>query len=560
MLTRFIKRHKRMKCESGFSLLELLFVIGVSSVILLGSVRMADSWAEDLRDLKEAQYIKTVMDAAQLYVQNNFDRIWEDPLLMNEAAPTVNIDGTLTWNLNNPGRVLRLGLNAPSNGRPADFFLQDPVDGTLRPQFPLQSPLSFEPKIYVRNNGISPVQETRTLELFVITDTNNAFMLPVSRANNVASKLGPEAGVYSRINPDGSVFAGGFCTAGNIVRSLFGLWEITADMLTGANTPNTDNEYCPATQPGPDGRGGYVIVRRVIEDKNEIINDVLYRVNIDGRPKANQMQANLNMNNNGIQGANIMSADKLIITGNMDLSASNTIFYVEETGRFAGAGSRVLAVPVGVGSPDPDCFWNDVNSPTRALNPAATGPCDLRGGNLTVAGTPAIAGRNALTADQLNAPFSTLSSQRLQASNINVNGTALYNSTSTIAQAEVGGLVSSDVTVNGNIQTQSLQSGNMDVSGTPIVGSLVSQYVQMPQIAVGDLQVNRDSDGTKGNIQINGALALNNGLNADQARFVNITNCQTNIITRFDLDADGNRYEVPDDRENVATYDCVLGP
>lgn len=550
---------RRKFSEKGFSLLELLFVVGVSSVVLLGSVRLVNSWAEDLRDLKEAQYLKTVMDATQLYVENNFGTIWSDPLLMNETNSSVNADGTITWTLTNPGRILRLGMDAPSLGRPVNFYLKNPLDGTVPTGFSEQTPLNFETRIFVRNNGVSPVEGARTLEIFVMTESIAGNLLTVSRAANIASKLGPEAGVLSRISSDGSIFTGNFCGVGSEVNSIYGMWGIAMDAMNGVNAPNTDNEYCPATQPALDGRGGYVVMRRVIDDGNDIINDVLYREEIAGRPMANRMQANLEMNGNSILNANAMAADKMVVNGDLDMSASSSTFFVSETARFAGVGSRVFAAPVGT-TVASGCQWNDIDSPTRALDAGATPPCNMRGGNLEVAGTSAVAGRNALTVENLNASFSALNAQRMQSNNTTVNGTALYNTSSTITNAEVGGLAAADVTINTSLNTQSWQTGNMDVNGRPRVGGLVSQLVQVQQITVGDLEVNSDADGSKGIIQIGGDLALNNGLTADQATIANMTGCRTNIITRFDLDGDGNRYEIPDDRDTTGTYDCVLGP
>ena len=550
--------------EEGFSLLEALLVVGVSSVILLGSVQLANDWAEQIVDIEEAEYIVTIADAADGFVNANFADIWTTA--MGETFDP-GLDGIFTnADINNLGRVIRIDVSGPAaTGLPANYTLQDPASGTLPVGFPNVSPLNFSPRIFIRNMGY--VNENRILELYVMTDSVSGNMLSIARANRIAGNIGTQGASISRIDPNTATpFAGGFCTAANVFGSIFGTWQISMDAFNNSpvNALNIDNSYCPATQPGANNQGSYVALRRVLEFDAGIIGDVLYRVAIPGQPDANRMQANLDMNGQNITNVGAMSADSMRVQGNMTMQGNAATTYVEETTRIAGAGSTLRARPVPGGfAPDPNCGWDPGNPGQLDPSVAGAGTCDLVGGNLSVTTGNAASGLDSVVATAVTAPAASLTANRIISINtLNVGNQALISGTAIVNSATTGGVAANNLNVVSNIDTSSLQSSQLNNttsidSQSMISGSLgVSGTLNTPS-----LTVSQDSSGGQGVLQSSGTVVIGNGLTANQAAIDNLGGCQATVIHRFDLDNDRNYYEIPGDFENgVPSYDCVLGP
>lgn len=556
-----------MKRQEGFTLFELLLVVGVSSVLVVGAVRLTGDWAQQIADQQEARYLQTVMNAANTFVTTNFAAIWSAGMgenFIDNNADTFCCNAGDTLNF---GRVIRVDINFPA-GPGLLYSLKTPFSGSLDAGFPNLTPLRFAPEIYIRNLGY--VGETRTFEIFVMTNSAGGALLPLNRANNVARLIGPEGAVVSRINyGTKTIYAGAFCDFGNVIDSKFGTWQITMDLL---NTPGTfaldaANAYCPAVQPGLNGQGGYVALRRVVKFEEANLDDVLYRVAIPGNPDANRMQANLDMNGRNILRTDAVSADRLLVTGNVNIANGSSTIFIEENARFTdngGLGSGIRPNPIpGGASPDSACGWDPLNP--NQLDPAVVGTCDLRGGNLTI--SPTGASGDALIVNSLNAADSSVSANRLivggsldVGENIDISGTAQ------ITDGTVNGVATNTVTVNGALSSTLIQSTNLTNTTAMTSGHMIAGSVGVNGTLTADnLDVVQTSGGSQGVYQASGAMNITGGLTANQVAVTNLTACQATVIHRFNYLPSGGAnkltyYDSGDFEPGVPSYDCVVGP
>jgi type II secretory pathway pseudopilin PulG len=546
--------------EAGFSLLELLLVVGVSAVIMVGAVSLSNGWIERIADKREARYFKTVMNAAEEYISVNFANIWTTG--MGEQYGDVNGDGTLNnLDIVNLNRVIRIGMDTPAVGLP--YFLED-ASGSLPAAFPPDSPLGYQPMVYLRNLGY--VGGVRTLEIFVMAESRNGKqMLSISRASNVARDIGPEGATISMLNLGnaGTPVASGFCNADNIITSIYGMWQVSMNVFS-ASPLNADHQYCPALQPNANNEGAYVGMRRVVEASDQILEGVLYRTAISGRPDANRMQANLDMNNFNVQNVNAITADRVDVQGTLSLNNENSSFYVDEVASIGG-GLNVRADPTSsTGVPDPNCFW--AGGAPSTLNPGATNPCDLQGGNVIISsgGGTVLRATGDLVAN----------TARLNAANVNGNGDMvvgnqfLVENTTTIngnTQTAVMAGISPASTLNaGAINTSIMQASAMNSSGgvgANLNGGLVASSITATTagLTANNLEV-RSTNASNGVLQADTSLSVSQLLTADQATVDTLTACTSSVIHHYNSDSSDPIYGPNDMERNYSpTFDCSPG-
>lgn len=172
------------KHQGGFTLLELLLVVGISAVLLLGIVSISDMWAKSIRAEQAGQHIEMVRQVAEEYLRS-------EGVESLTAAAAAN-SGIIT-NVTNFTDYLPDGANS----------LENPlgVDTNVRL---IQNGSRFE--IYIHTTG---------------TPIPNDLLIPSGSA------IGAYGGTLSRVY-----------TAATSVRSSFGTW--TAPLENFQYTDNVD--------------------------------------------------------------------------------------------------------------------------------------------------------------------------------------------------------------------------------------------------------------------------------------------------------------------------------
>lgn len=247
----------------GFSLLELLLVVGVFSILAAYSAITFDNWFRDSIDRKVAKEIRFLHDAAKSYVKLNFETV---------MPPLGSIDEVEINDLKSQG------------------FLKNDYRGITSHRQKL--------RIFIRHATDTAVNGS-VVDVFTVTDnpdSGGVVRVSNNRLFNVAES-NPELGLISSltINSD--------CCDGN-AQALSGLWSIPLSEFSAfyTATPNED--------------GGYVAAYGRVSTDSDILANYLYRVPINSIPQANTMEANLDMAGNDIVNTRVILSDSMNVTGN----------------------------------------------------------------------------------------------------------------------------------------------------------------------------------------------------------------------------------------------------
>jgi type II secretory pathway pseudopilin PulG len=332
----FIPVRERSEKIGGFSLLELLLVVGIAAFMMAVVVELFDNFAQRSQARRAGNHILTIQNSAEEYVAANFNALWD----------------TLIPNLNDTAIV-------PIADLEDDGFL--PVDYKTR------NALRQESKILIRNlgNGFSG---GRVIEVLSVTE-NTADGTDRSYANeriiDAAGAAGPKAGVIinATIGTNG-------CCAGRI-QSMGGEWQVDlADFDSLLNhTVNSNRGYLAAY-----GRISF----------NDTFNlDYLYRTEIPAQPQINTMETNILMSGNEVQNVGVITADNVGIGYRFDPGSGS---WVDEDGNL-----EILGQSAGAGSLTPFALSVDqaleVNGETK-LNFRAIGDtsCEINAAGSVIAG------------------------------------------------------------------------------------------------------------------------------------------------------------------------------
>ncbi len=246
--------------HSGFSLLELLLAIGIMSILTMGAARIFDDWAKSSVDRKVASEMVKFQDAAEAYVEFNFNDI-----LINDIP--------------NVGDIVEIGLDDIEDGG----FLPE----NFRPYNSYQQQLKVVVR-HVSDNGINgSVFEILTLGENKLGSNSQ---MADKRLFNAASIGGPRLGVVSDLD------LGSECCRNNI-QSVYGEWSVSlSDFMSVYNVSPNDN-------------GGYMAGYGRISVVAEKDSPYLYRVEISDQPHLNKMNTNLDMNGHDIINGGVVVSD-----------------------------------------------------------------------------------------------------------------------------------------------------------------------------------------------------------------------------------------------------------
>lgn len=267
--------------ESGFTLLETLLAIGLSSILMAFLINTMQSWAEIEKASAAAAYMETMVDAVDDMTETYeyFD------VLFKEAE---NAGGTLQIGvLDSEGFSISLESGAWNGTRQVL-----PGSAQITPSYVNLSPFRRGFAIVVAANRSGSGANERTLEIALVSRTP----VPEKQAREAAAKIGSSGGIISVR----SVLPGSECLASGCARTLRGIyndWKV--DMATFAGT---EWEANASANPPSLLDGAYVVYYRYYT-AGESAGDYLYRIPIAGSPEANRMNIELDMAGNSILGA-----------------------------------------------------------------------------------------------------------------------------------------------------------------------------------------------------------------------------------------------------------------
>lgn len=442
----------RAREEKGFTLMELLLVIGLLSLLLAGVYEMFDGWLQRAVNRQAAADTLRLQQAAEDYTYTNYDTLKSDNV------------GTFT---EIPVADLIAGNFLPSGYTARNSFRQ--TMRVFKRARQIQK-LRSDGTVATDSNGVIILMTT--IDVLTISDNPSlagAVRIPNARLLDAAQAGGPDMGVYSQIVIPGSTFAGR-------ITSPYKDWYLDPAGLNAAGYSAT-----------PDTLGGYLASFGMVNGEGIDVNEnYLYRVTIDGRPDLNRMEADLYMNSNAIEDAGNMVADKVIVTGNAAFrgitqgaaSETSQAMTVDQALRIDGAGETRLNMKTDTGG----CGFT---APDGNGNRNVTGPgCNIQGGELQVisANNDARIGVNG----SLRTDGSIITDTAFGNAGTQASGISTFQDVDAANLSASGTVISPLTNIKGNqVATQQMQAGSMSVAGVnasgnalQVGGSLVAAAVR----------------------------------------------------------------------------------
>lgn len=409
---------------SGFSLLEMLLVIGLFASFMMGLIGIFDGWSQRALNRKTAVQILQLQAAAVQYVESNYASFTSD---------TVNV-------------FYQIPISDLANG----IYLPTGYDS--------RNPFRQQTRVYRRkleipqmdSSGAHSVDIHGTLiwktvfEVLTITDNPAATdtrHIPNNFLMDIVQAGGTKMGIYSEMGAGASR-----------ISSPLNEWSLA---------------YTSAMLPGytgvPNPTGGYLAAYEVVSSTSLKENDnYLYRVEIPGRPELNQMRADLYMDGQNIRNVGTLTADKVDVSGNAAFLGNGEgagdvlAMTIDQALRVNGTGiNRIAMKASGAG-----CSISNggADPTTRRVDGAG---CVVTGGEMQVisAETADLYVTNGLKADG-----------SIITDNAKVLGTTVARGTSTFDTVTGSTLraydeiIAPNVNVTGtSLTTQQLQAGNVNV-------------------------------------------------------------------------------------------------
>ena len=265
--------------QKGFSLVEVLLVVGIFAVIAMGAVQILTDWSRTMINRATGEYLKIVHDSGQNYVRANFIALLND---INSSGDSTVIEIPIAQEGTNP-YFLKDG---------STFLPSDAGDTT---------PLRQNVRVLVRK--LDTTTDKTTLEVITITQDR---LVADNRLRDIAIAGGPDAGYVSAVDPTGG--------GDTIMLSAYGKWVLDYDDFSSYFTP------APAQ-----GAGGYSVIYSRVQDTDVFQQDVLYRIAIPGSPQYNRMETDLNMNGFGVVGVDTLTADFASVAGAANINGTMSV-------------------------------------------------------------------------------------------------------------------------------------------------------------------------------------------------------------------------------------------
>jgi prepilin-type N-terminal cleavage/methylation domain-containing protein len=328
--------------QSGFTLLELLLVVGVAAVLMLGAAQMVRSWATTQSAKGAGTQLQNITSMVNEFVVANWSTLSQTDNIMNDAS-WVDLQTTL----------INGGMVDPNTSQ-----ILSPI-GT-----PLQ--IAFQ---------IDTADPTNRIFRTIIFSTRP---LPNGKVTAAARQGGAYAGTWTSFPDTANIYG------------AYGQWAENPNILLGApiNLPT------PPTQ-----EEGYLVSVFEIEE-TQAIGPYLYRDVIPNAPDANSMGTSLDMDGNDITGLNSLETETLSVldtanfnnmnvTGNTQFPNGITVDgMLVSNGSMSVSGDMNLASPLTVAGTVNTGALNVATLQANQVEAASidTPSLTINNGNLTVDG------------------------------------------------------------------------------------------------------------------------------------------------------------------------------
>lgn len=271
--------------ESGFTLLELLLVIGVGAIVFLGISQITRSWVDSEISTGAGQHMQRISTIAQKYVE----------------AKWVDGTGTLTETLD----AVADGKASPA-GPWGELYTTLKQEGLLNATDQIRSPLGV-PLVITYKIDTSGAKEVYRVS--VISDGN----IPNKKALQAARDAGSTGGTVA-VTPTSPSPA-----SANTAIGAFGQWRVAiANLVPGGAA--AFNSICTRTA----SRGCLVSMAGYSTDT--LCGPFLYRNDMSSSVNCsdgNTMSTNLNMNNYDINNAANINTRDLSVNNTANLGTTN---------------------------------------------------------------------------------------------------------------------------------------------------------------------------------------------------------------------------------------------
>lgn len=424
--------------QKGFTLLELLLVVGLLGMLLAGVYQMFDGWMQRAVNRTAAADMLRVQLAADDYVLANFETFKKDaPNIFQE----ISIADLKTYNY------------LPTGYRAMNAFKQ-PIRVFRRNLRVTKIDSAGAPVI----DSSGSIVLITTIEVLTLSDNPSGSTIRIGnkRLMDTAQAGGPRMGIVSQNVLAGSTFSGR-------VSSVFNQWYVQLSDLGPAGYTAT-----------ADPLGGYLAAYdRVNSEATDANSAYLYRVGIDGQPELNRMQTQLSMNAHPIENVGTVVADKVNVTGNaaflgqaQGVAAESAQAMTLEQALRIDSGGAGLESRVNMKVTSGACSFAPAGGNNRTI---VGGGCHIAGGEIQVisADGNATMGVGTLTADGSMVTDITTDSGVL-----NAKGISNYISFSGTNMTASDSVVVPRTNVTGGIvQSTEMQTADMSVSNGAIIGA-----------------------------------------------------------------------------------------
>lgn len=246
-----------MKKQAGITLLEVVVALGIMSVVVAGTAALIERSSADTRAAVAAQQLRTVGDAANVYIKDNYTAVAANATATQPALIRVS--------------DLVAGGYLTAGATTANAYQQN------------QCVLVLEPSA---NN----------LTALVVTEGGTT--IDDITLGGVAALIGASGGgIYS--------------SATTTVRGAMGGWSIATGNYANANHLG---QHCDGTAGAVTLAAGHPAQALWFADGN-ITSGFLYRDAVPGHPELNRMNTTLDMNGNAISNAATVQLNTVVASG-----------------------------------------------------------------------------------------------------------------------------------------------------------------------------------------------------------------------------------------------------
>ncbi|PPC81906.1 MAG: hypothetical protein CTY35_04780 [Methylotenera sp.] len=223
---------KKLTHHSGFTILEILVALAISSILMIAGVQLSDVKSQDITDQNTAQYHAMINNAAMKYIQSISSAVKSDASITLTTPRTINFNEIKT----------------------AGFIPKQFENATTNPYG--QSICVFVYKDPANINDISAL---------VVSEGGQD--IPMGRLPNLSTLIGPAGGYIHPNTPTTAI-------------GSYGKWTKPIPNLSCSGQRADENH----------------IASQVYFDGSDLTQNYLYRSEVPGHPEANEMNTPLVMN------------------------------------------------------------------------------------------------------------------------------------------------------------------------------------------------------------------------------------------------------------------------